>query len=81
MTPPPTKDERTHAYRHATWPERESMHDAIAAHKADAIAKRIELGERYLETHAGAGAANVPYERAVATLDLVSRQPRAARVD
>jgi hypothetical protein len=74
MTPPPSKDERMRVYRHANWPEREAMHDAIAAHKADAIAKRVELGRRYLEAHADADALraiDVPCERAVATLDLV----------
>jgi hypothetical protein len=58
-------------YRHATWPEREAMHEAIAARKADAIASRIELGRRYLDAHSGAGAVDVSFERAVATLDLV----------
>ena len=65
-------------YRHATRPEREAMHDAIAAYKAEAIAKRVELWRRYLEVHPGAGAIDVPYERAVATLDLVDAT-RAAR--
>jgi hypothetical protein len=37
-------DERMRVYRHATWPEREAMHNAIAAHKSGAIAKRIEAG-------------------------------------
>ncbi len=68
-TRPPTKDERLRAYRHATWPEREAMHAAIAAHKADAIAKRVELGWKYLETHSSD--IDVPYERAVTTLDLI----------
>jgi hypothetical protein len=66
-------------YRAAvTWPEREALHDAIAAHKHDAIAKRVELGRRYLEANRGAGAVDVPYERAVATLNLVE-QTRAVR--
>jgi hypothetical protein len=34
------------AYRHATRPEREALHDAIAAYKHDAIATHIHLGER-----------------------------------
>src|SRR5262249_42661093 len=67
----PTKDERLGAYRNATWPEREAMHDAIAACKTDAIRKRVELGERYLAAHPGTGALDVPFERAVATFDLV----------
>ena len=75
----PTKDERMRVYRAAiTWPEREAIHDAIAAYKHEAIAKRVELGKRYLEANRGAGAIDVPRERAVATLDLVE-QTRAAR--
>jgi len=75
-TRPPDKDERSRAYRHATWPEREAMHAAIAQHKADAIAKRVELGRRYLETHSSD--IDVPYERAVATVDLID-ETRAVR--
>ena len=46
--------------------------------KRDAIAHRVELGQRYLDAHPGAGAIDVPYERAVATLGLVE-ETRAAR--
>ncbi|HEY6598389.1 MAG TPA: hypothetical protein VIZ30_03715 [Pseudomonadales bacterium] len=66
-------------YRAAiTWPEREAIHDAIAAYKHAAIAKRVELGKRYLDANRGAGAIDVPRERAVATLDLVE-QTRTVR--
>jgi len=74
--PPPDKDERLRTYRHATWPEREAMHAAIAEHKADAIARRVELGRRYLEAHSSD--IDVPYQRAVTTVDLIDAT-RAAR--
>jgi len=71
------------AYRHATWPEREAMHDAIAACKADAIAARIDLGRRYLDAHAGADtlrAIDVPFERAVERwISSTRRAPRAKK--
>jgi hypothetical protein len=66
---PPSKEERMRVYRHATWPEREAMHDAIAAYKANAIAKRTELGKRYLASYSSD--VDVPYERAVTTLDMI----------
>ena len=72
----PTKDERMRVFRHGAWPEREAMHAAIAAHKQDVIAKRVELGRRYLDTHSGG--IDVPYELAVKTLSLVE-ETRAVR--
>ncbi len=74
--PTPTKDERIEAYRSATWPQRVAMHDAIAAHKADAIAAREELGRRYLAQQA-AGIV-VPYERGALAVNL-PEETRAAR--
>ena len=73
---PPTKDERMRVYRHGTWPEREAIHAATAAHKHDAIARRVELGKRYLDAHPGGIA--VPYERAVTTVSLID-ETRAVR--
>jgi hypothetical protein len=63
-------------YRHGTWPEREAIHAAIAAYKHDAIARRVELGKRYLDAHPGG--ITVPYERAVTTVGLID-ETRAAR--
>jgi hypothetical protein len=54
------------------------MHDTIAAYKADAIAKRVELGRRYLDAHPGSGWIDVPYERAAGTVSLID-ETRAAR--
>jgi hypothetical protein len=75
--PPPTKDQRLHVYRHGSRPDREAMHYTIAAYKADAIAKRVELGRRYLEAHPGGGI-DVPYERAAGTVSLIE-ETRAVR--
>ena len=65
-------------FRHASWPEREAMHNAIAEYKAGAIAKRIELGRRYLEAHPSG--IEVPFEQAVAKVSLVE-ETRAARAE
>jgi hypothetical protein len=73
---PPTKDERLRVFRHGTWPEREAMHAAIAAHKKAAIEKRVELGRRYLAAHPGG--IDVPYERGVAVVSLID-ETRAVR--
>jgi hypothetical protein len=54
------------------------MHRAIAAYKADAIAKRVELGRRYLDAHSAG--IDVPYEQAVAKASLVE-ETRAARIE
>ena len=58
-------------YRHATWSEREAMHDAIAARKADAIATRMELGRRYLEVHYCGPLHAFPADRTREVLDAV----------
>jgi hypothetical protein len=73
---PPTHDQRTHAFRNATWPEREAMHKAIAAHKSDAIAKRKELGRRLLEAHPDSIV--LPFDRAAMQVSL-AEETRAAR--
>ena len=52
------------------------MHAAIAAHKAQTIAERKELGRRYLESHPSSTV--VPYERAAAKVSLVE-ETRAVR--
>jgi hypothetical protein len=75
-TIPPDAETRKRAYRHATWPDREAMHDAIATRKADAITRRKVLGQRYLEAHPAAFV--VPPESAVARVSLVD-ETRLAR--
>jgi len=66
----PSKDDRKHAFRNATWPERLAMHEAIAAHKAEAIAARRDLGRRYLVRHPAG--CEVTRERAIAQQDLAA---------
>ncbi len=78
LTRPPSREERTGAFRRATWPERVAMHQAIAAAKAEALEARRALGARYLARHAGACV--VAYERAVAVVDLEA-ETRAARAE
>jgi hypothetical protein len=73
---PPTKDERMRVFRHATWPERKAMHDAIAERKAETIAKRKELGRRLMEAHPTSTV--VPYDAAAMRVSLVE-ETRAAR--
>lgn len=51
---PPTKSQRTEAFRKASWAERVAMHEAIAAHKSAAIEARRAIGRRYLAEHDGA---------------------------
>ncbi len=72
---PPTKTQRTEAFRRASWTERVAMHEAIAAHKAAAIEARQAIGRRYLAEHDGA---LVVPAGAVTFLDLAA-ETRAAR--
>src|SRR3569832_1965812 len=74
----PTRTERTQAYKNASWPDRVAVHDAIAACKADVIAKRRDLGRRYLAAHPVGPI--VPYERAVMFTDLAA-ETAAARAE
>ena len=54
------------------------MHHRIAACKADVIAKRVELGHRYLDAYPGG--IDVPYERGCGKVSLIE-ETRAARVE
>ena len=71
---PPSKAERTDAFRKASWAERLAMHDAIGAHKAAQIEARRDLGRRYLAQHDGACV--VP-PGAVTFLDLAAETAKA----
>ena len=73
---PPSKTERTGAFRKASWTERQAMHEAIAAHKAVAMDARRELGRRYLDEHDGACA--IP-PGAVTFLDLATETAGARK--
>ncbi|HEY1707878.1 MAG TPA: hypothetical protein VGG10_06400 [Rhizomicrobium sp.] len=64
----PSKAERAGAFRSADWAGRTAIHEAIAAHKAEAMEMRRELGRRYLAQHAAVH--HVPFEKAVTVLDL-----------
>ena len=54
------------------------MHDAIAAHKRARSPKRIELGQRYLDAHPGAGASTCRTSAPSRSLGLIE-ETRAAR--
>jgi hypothetical protein len=72
--------ERRAAFVAATWPERLSIHERVAAKKAAAMEARRDLARRYLERHAAdvLPLERVPWRTAKASLDL-SAETRAAR--